>query len=254
MKFLTIVTINRNNADGLEQTIHSVAQQAERATFEYVVIDGASTDRSVDVLRQHAPELDFWLSEPDRGIYNAMNKSLRYVHGEHVLFLNSGDTLAAPDVVQRVAAQGLRADLVFAHWRLVEHGTPKGTSGPTTPIRLYDLQYNSQVCHQATFTRTSVLRDQGGYDERYRYAADTIFLMQALVLGRRTQQLLPVVVADYDTTGVSATNDAALHAEHDQSFGELFPALVEDYRQMHRWRRFAPRNLWRHLRWRLRHV
>jgi glycosyltransferase involved in cell wall biosynthesis len=250
MKLLSIVTINRNNAAGLEKTLRSVAAQADRHLWEYVVIDGASTDGSVDLLHRYADLMDFSLSEPDRGIYNAMNKALAHVHGLYVLFLNSGDTFAAPDVVRQIAAQGLTADVAFGRWQTVDNQGHSHVAGPATPISLYDLQYDSRICHQATLTRTDVLRQSGGYDERYRISADACFLMRALVLERKTQQLLPVVIADYDTTGVSATHDATIADEHRRCFADLFPALVADYETMHRWRRFYPHNIVRHLRWR----
>ena len=97
----SIVTINRNNASGLEKTMQSVASQTFK-DFEYIIIDGASTDASVDVIK--AREADFahikWMSEPDSGIYNAMNKGIRMATGDYVQFLNSGDCLAAPDVME----------------------------------------------------------------------------------------------------------------------------------------------------------
>jgi glycosyltransferase involved in cell wall biosynthesis len=251
---ITIVTINRNNAEGLERTIRSVLEQADRATFEYVVIDGASTDGSLEVIDKYKEQLDFHLSEPDHGIYNAMNKSLEHVHGKYVLFLNSGDTLASTDVIRQVTNYGLTADIYFGFWRKTSEDKKYKIEGPTTPVTLYELQYNSRVCHQATITATSILRELGGYNEHYRLSADAIFLMQALVLHRCTQGLLPIVIANYDICGVSASNDDKLRAEHAEAFSTLFPALQEDYEHMHSWMRFHPKNMIRHIRWRFKKI
>jgi glycosyltransferase involved in cell wall biosynthesis len=247
---ITIVTINRNNAAGLTKTLQSVFEQTDRNSIEYIVIDGASTDGSVDVINQNSDGLDFWLSAPDLGIYNAMNKSLQYAHGDYVLFLNSGDTLSSPDVIHQLSNYGLSADIVFGHWQNVDRGKKRITKGPITPITLYDLQYNSRVCHQATLTRTSILRELGGYDEHYRVSADVVFLMRALVLHRCTQKLIPVVIADYDIGGISASNDNRIREEHAEAFATLFPALTTDYQKLHSWMRFTPENIIRHLRWR----
>ena len=97
---LSIVTINRNNANGLEKTMQSVASQSFKE-FEYIVVDGASTDGSVDVIRSHEADCAHlkWVSEPDSGIYNAMNKGLQMATGDYVQILNSGDCLAASDVM-----------------------------------------------------------------------------------------------------------------------------------------------------------
>ena len=110
---LSIVTINRNNAVGLEKTLLSVTNQTFKE-FEYIVIDGASTDDSVNVIRAH--ESDFahlkWVSERDSGIYNAMNKGLRMASGDYIQILNSGDCLADDKVTERM------------HKALVTNGEP----------------------------------------------------------------------------------------------------------------------------------
>ena len=98
----TIITINYNNKEGLERTIKSTAKQTFK-NFEYIVIDGGSTDGSVEVIKQYASEIDFWVSEKDNGIYHAMNKGVSHAHGDYLLFMNSGDTFHSPDVLNSVA-------------------------------------------------------------------------------------------------------------------------------------------------------
>ena len=103
--FLTIITINRNDAAGLEKTMQSVLCQT-RTDYEYIVVDGASTDDSVAVIKRLAPAFGdrlMWISEPDQGIYNAMNKGIGRARGEYLLILNSGDSLVSPDVLERVS-------------------------------------------------------------------------------------------------------------------------------------------------------
>ncbi len=100
---LSIITINRNNEPGLEKTMQSVAAQSSKA-FEYVVVDGASTDGSVEVIQRYEQQLANlkWVSDPDSGIYNAMNKGIGMATGDYIQILNSGDSLAADDVVERM--------------------------------------------------------------------------------------------------------------------------------------------------------
>ena len=97
---LSIITINYNNLVGLRRTVASVLAQSYK-DFEYIVIDGASTDGSYEFLAQHSG-IDQWISEPDKGVFQAMNKGIQHAHGEYCLFLNSGDTLFAPDSLEGV--------------------------------------------------------------------------------------------------------------------------------------------------------
>ena len=107
MKKLSIVTINYNNAEGLRKTLESVASQTYR-DIEHIIVDGGSTDGSVEVIQNYVRDVSgmkydvLWVSEKDKGIYNAMNKGIRKATGEYCQFLNSGDYLAAPDVTERM--------------------------------------------------------------------------------------------------------------------------------------------------------
>lgn len=98
---LSIITINYNNIVGLESTVNSVLNQTSK-DFEYIVIDGNSSDGSADYLNKEEGNFSYWVSEPDTGIYNAMNKGLKRANGEYLLFLNSGDTLVHEDVLKQV--------------------------------------------------------------------------------------------------------------------------------------------------------
>ena len=108
---LSIITINFNDREGLDKTIQSVINQAYKE-FEYIVIDGASTDGSVDVIKKYADKLTHWVSEPDSGIYNAMNKGTQMASGEYCLYLNSGDFLAEDDVLERLFENDFNEDIV----------------------------------------------------------------------------------------------------------------------------------------------
>ena len=102
MKKLSIITINYNNAQGLERTIKSVACQYCKSDIEYIVVDGGSTDGSLEVIKKLEREIDYYISEPDKGIYNAMNKGIKFSHGEFCLFLNSGDCLLSSTSISQV--------------------------------------------------------------------------------------------------------------------------------------------------------
>src|SRR5512145_3080868 len=89
---ISIITVNLNNSIGLERTISSVVNQ-NFCDFEYIIIDGARTEGRLNVIKRYNERLKFWISEPDKGIYDAMNKGLLKATGDYLLFLNSGDFL-----------------------------------------------------------------------------------------------------------------------------------------------------------------
>ena len=106
MKY-SIITVNYNNKNGLEMTIKSVLGQTCK-DFEYIIIDGGSTDGSVEVIKKYASRIDYWVSEPDKGVYNAMNKGIRKATGDYLNFMNSGDAYHSTSALEIIA--GLHSD------------------------------------------------------------------------------------------------------------------------------------------------
>ena len=124
---LSIITINYNNRDGLKRTLQSVENQNTR-DFEHVIIDGASTDGSAEDIRKYAENKPnvIWVSEPDSGIYNAMNKGAKLASGEYLLFLNSGDDLYSSHVVQDFNKEKITADIVEGYVMYIDPNGGKG--------------------------------------------------------------------------------------------------------------------------------
>ena len=112
MKKLSIITVNKNNAEGLRKTIESVVCQTFK-DFEYIVIDGASTDESVAVIETYLANVTYWVSKPDRGIYEAINKGIKVAVGEYCLFLNSGDYLSSDSILEKAFSYGFFEDIVY---------------------------------------------------------------------------------------------------------------------------------------------
>ena len=110
---LSIITINRNDAQGLEKTLESIWKKQSFKDFEHIIIDGASTDNSINIIKKYASHLSYWVSEPDKGIYNAMNKGIIKAKGNYLLFLNSGDWLEN-DILARVFKENFTEDIVYA--------------------------------------------------------------------------------------------------------------------------------------------
>ena len=110
MKY-SIITVNYNNKEGLRKTIESVIHQTFR-DFEFIVIDGGSIDGSVDVLKEYDSQIDFWVSEPDGGIYQGMNKGIKKATGEYLNFMNSGDCFYSSDVLEKVTGYQYDTDFI----------------------------------------------------------------------------------------------------------------------------------------------
>ncbi len=225
---LSIITINLNNATGLKQTVESVIHQTFQ-DFEFIVIDGGSTDTSLDVIRANAQRITQWVSEPDRGIYNAMNKGLLLAQGEYVYFLNSGDRLVSPEVLEQIFIKsGCCEDLVYGHTLRPEG--PHGFRECITPDHLtISLFFGFGLCHQAIFYKKSLFDKLGMYDETLKIVADWAFNIRAL-LARCTTRHISCAVAHYDGQGISATQKELAAREKADILKQLLPdAVYRDY-------------------------
>ena len=194
---VTIITVCRNHAQELERTIRSVESQTWQEK-EYLVIDGASTDDSLDVIKAHEASITRWVSEPDQGIYDAMNKGVKMAQGEWVIFMNAGDTFAGDDTLQRVFGNPLDADVIYGD--VIKGELVKKAEAPRNAHRMF-------YCHQSAFVRTRCLREFP-FDIRHRMSADFKQVKQLFLSGKRFRQL-DFPVANFDTQGVSNRNRSA---------------------------------------------
>lgn len=180
MKF-SIVTVSYNAEELIENTIKSVLDQ-QFEDFEYIIIDGASTDKTASIIKKYDTELSYWVSEKDTGIYNAMNKAVSKSKGEWILFLNAGDTFSNDDVLNRVAATcQSENDFIYGDRHRVN------SAGNRTYEKAGDLSnaFNREVIfHQSLFTKRELLVDRP-YLESYKLAADYEFILYALNLGKK---------------------------------------------------------------------
>ena len=210
---LSIITINYNNAAGLKKTLDSVALQS-CTDFEYIVVDGASTDGSVDIIREFEQDLASrisplasrlkWLSEPDTGIYNAMNKGVRLAKGEYTLMLNSGDYLVDENVIGKVLPLLDGTDIIQGN--TIEDINDKkfrNRGYGKSDIDFFDVM-KGFFLHQASFCRRDMFDKYGMFDESYRIIGDTKFFMICLGKENASFKYVDVDVANYDIHGISA--------------------------------------------------
>ena len=229
---LSIITINRNNALGLEKTMQSVATQTIK-TFEYIVVDGASTDGSVEVIRRFEPLLAHirWVSEPDSGIYNAMNKGIRMATGDYIQILNSGDCLVTDDVTELMLSE-LEKDggptifygnmvKLFPDGHILVDKSFKGRD-----ITRFDM-YRSTLNHSPAYIRRDLFEKYGYYDEGLKIVSDWKWYIQAIILNGEKPHYVDLNVTLFDMTGISETNKELLNKERKQVLEQLFPKIVQ---------------------------
>ena len=227
----TIITINYNNGKELRRTIESVINQT-LTDFEYVVIDGGSTDDSVSIIKEYADRIDFWISECDKGVYNAMNKGLSHAHGEYVNFMNSGDSFYSPTVLEEIDSEIGDADILFGNVCNSLSGRRYGGIKADSEVTFLTLK-KEIICHQGTFYRRTIF-ERHPYDESLKLIADWKVNVQAIVFDNCKVKVVDTIVANYDLTGMSSTQ-SQLHAEERKRvMAELFPErILKDYEHLY---------------------
>ena len=213
---ITIVTINLNNKEGLKKTIESVINQSFFNKIEYVIIDGGSTDGSKEVIEQYQDMLVYWCSEPDGGIFPAMNKSIEHINGEYVLFLNSGDILNNNNVIERVYGE-LDKDIVYGN----EYKVNNRRTLATYPDKLTEAFFKkSALPHQSTFIRAELLK-QRGYSEKWKVLGDWSWLRERIMVDGVSYKHLKFPISDYDLNGFSTINQKLFFAERNEYYKHL---------------------------------
>lgn len=227
MKY-SIITVNYNNKDGLRATIESVVSQTFR-DFEFIVIDGGSTDGSVDVLKEYDDKITYWVSEPDKGIYNGMNKGIAKATGDYLNFMNSGDCFYANDVLQRVADYNSQADFIVGRDYHYSQQKQQGHASIQPPRTTMMHFFVATLDHQSSFIRRELFADSP-YDESHRLVSDWIFYVEKIVGEGRQVQFIPDIVCRREEGGLSEQQRERNRSEIDAYLHQLLaPGIYADY-------------------------
>ena len=219
---LSIITINYNNRAGLENTIDSIISQTWH-DFEWIVIDGGSIDGSKELIEQYQEHFAYWCSEPDRGIYHAMNKGISHASGVYSLYMNSGDVFFEKETLAKVFIKERNADLLYGDWMRVGENFSQFTHYEF-PVEIYPIYRGWNFCQQALFIKTQILLNKG-FDETYRVGGDTKRWVEAM-LDNNSFEYMNIVVCNFDLTGISSTNNEVRLAERERTKKEVYPAPV----------------------------
>lgn len=219
---ISIITIVYNDKNHIGQTIESILNQSARQEIEYIIVDGMSTDGTSEIIRGYGDKVDKYICEPDKGIYDAMNKGLAAAAGDYVMFINSGDKLHASTTIEEIiAAIGAKMPKV-AYGHYCEWDGSKCSS--YIPCRKPDkIWYGPVAAHQSMVYSLPHIRTHGlAYDLSYRIAADYKFTAQAIKHAESDVMPMDIYVADFDITGVSSTNQNAGLREANRVRKEVF--------------------------------
>lgn len=219
---LSIITINYNNLDGLKKTFISVIGQTYQ-DFEWIICDGGSNDGSKDFVEKNQEKFSFWCSEPDGGIYQALNKSVHFAHGEYVCFMNSGDAFFANNTLQQVFSAEHNGDILYGDALFVEKNKKYINKYPANLT--YSWLMVLTLNHQATFTRRRIF-ESINFDTKYKYLADRKFWMQCMLAGYKFEYL-SITISEYDYNGFSTQNQDKWDAEIIQINDELTPKIFQ---------------------------
>ena len=223
---LSIITVNLNDAAGLRKTIESVVSQAF-TDYEFIVIDGGSTDGSVDIIKQYADKINYWESEPDRGIYHAMNKGIMRAKGEYCQFLNSGDWIIKNDGLQQIFDKKPDEDILYCDAHL-------GNEKRVYPDSLNLLFFiESTITHQAAFIKRSLFKTFGLYDEEIKIVSDWEFWLKTIIKGQCSYRHIPLFLVYFDVNGISWTSHYHIVLlEKEKILKDYYPEMCDVFKEL----------------------
>ena len=231
MKRLSVITVNLNNADGLRRTGESLFAQSF-TDYEFIVIDGGSTDGSVAFLEQHTNHITRWTSEPDGGIYQAMNKGIAQATGTYCLFLNSGDWLVGSSTLETVFAHQPQADIVAGDIYFFDtQANAIKWHVPSPDALTAKTLFLGTLPHQATLIRRSLFGQFGVYNEQLHIASDWLFFLETLLERGCSYQHIAQTVAYFNMDGISCnpyTNSLPRREQLDV-LQQKYPRFLPDY-------------------------
>ena len=202
---VSIITISYNNLEGLKDTYRSIHQQTFR-DFEWIVVDGGSTDGTKEFLEAHQEEIVWWCCEKDKGVYNAQNKGTEHAQGEFCIYMNSGDSFFADNVLEKVFEQDTDADIIYGNWMLVfEDGKTLLGRAPEA----IDLAYffDDNMCHQSMLIRTEAVKNRP-YDESFRIYGDWEEWLALLMQGKKFERR-DMTICNFMVGGISTGDNAS---------------------------------------------
>jgi glycosyltransferase involved in cell wall biosynthesis len=230
-KKISIITINYNNLSGLKKTVESVVNQTWKE-FEYIVIDGGSIDGSEAYIESQSAYINYWVSEPDKGIYNAMNKGILKATGEYLLFLNSGDHFCKDSSLQENQNRIATHDLIYFNLNVIDENN---TFLKKYPDQLSFSYFTKDTLpHPATFIRASLFSKLGMYDESLKIVSDWKFFLESICKFNCSYIRVDEILTTFYLDGLSSDpkNKVLIFEESQQVLKSGFQAFINDISEL----------------------
>ncbi|MDD5192299.1 MAG: glycosyltransferase family 2 protein [Candidatus Nanoarchaeia archaeon] len=216
---ITIITVVRNGEKSLAKTIKSVINQTARKYIEYIIIDGNSTDRTLDITREYSYKIDYWVSESDKGIYDAMNKGVKLAKGEYIQFLNADDRLYDKRIIKKVIFEMVKenADIVYGMIK-----DSRGNIWPKKKRTFQDFKKGKTLAHPATFMKKKLIIRSGFFDLRYKISADRDLIYKTLRFDPKII-FINKIITFFSLEGISSKSHINEQAKIiKNNFGEIY--------------------------------
>lgn len=227
---ISIITINFNDLAGLKKTMASVLEQTF-ANIEYIVIDGGSTDGSKEYIEAHKDSLAYWVSELDKGIYNAMNKGIDKATGDYLLFLNGGDWLVDNQIIENISNELDGSEILYGN--LIKVFSENQTiidKGPNGKEITFNTFYKGTLNHPATLIRKELFDKFGYYDETLKIVSDWKFFLISIGLNNTKVKYVNQAISCFDMSGLSSSNISMRNNERQIVLQKLLPIrILKDY-------------------------
>lgn len=202
MARISIITVSLNIVDAIELTLRSIVSQTFQ-DFEWIVIDGSSTDGTIDVINKYSERINVFISEPDGGPYDAMNKGIIRATSDYLIFINGGDYIESPTTLEKIFYHKLCADIIYGNIITIDrYGHHFLMVLPSKITKSF--HYRKTLPHQSTIIKRSLFKDIGLYDTSYKIAADYDFTMKALFKYKSTTQYIKETFSVFSSGGISS--------------------------------------------------
>lgn len=229
---ISIITINYNDKFGLTETINSVINQTYK-NYEFIVIDGGSTDGSKEIIATFDSKIDIWVSEPDSGIYNAMNKGIKKANGDFVIFMNSGDTFYNDTILKNIESEiDIKYDLFYGDAYFINK---KETFKVEYPDKLsFHFFTINSLCHQACFIKRTLFKDIFYYNENFKIISDWEFMIYSICNKNIKYKHISQIITNYNYEGISSLTETSnlIKKETKIVMDTYFPSFIDDYKNI----------------------